>query len=438
MAAHASSSGAGNGLIARFGVPGLAGILLMIAAVIAFVMANSPAADALTSLLAVEARVGIGPLKIEKAVLLWVNDGLMAVFFLLVGLEVKRELLEGALSTPRRAALPVFAALGGLIVPAVIYTLVNMGAGGDPAGWAVPAATDIAFALGVLALLGNRVPVELKVFLTAVAVVDDLGAIVIIAAFFTDGVTIIPVVVAAGVLFALFIVNRAGIRHPVPYVVLGIALWVAVLKTGVHATIAGVLLAAFIPARRKWPTDEFVDRLKEVLAGGDLESRTLAPDNALHRVRQLCNNAESPMLQWEHALQPWVLFGIMPIFALANAGVSLNGVSEGLGPVGLGVLLGLFIGKPVGITLGAWLGVRFGPCEMPANLNWSMLHGAAWLGGIGFTMSLFIVGLALEGDSATSARIGLLAASVAAGIVGTIMILRATRSANPRPGTAPS
>ena len=254
----------------------------------------------------------------------------MAVFFLLVGLEVKREVLEGALSTRRRAALPLFAALGGIVVPAGIYLLIVATAGANTDGWAIPAATDIAFALGILALLGDRVPVELKVFLTAVAVVDDLGAIAIIAAFFTEKILVAAALVALGALVALFVVNRLKIRSSAPYIVLGTVLWFAVLKMGVHATLAGVMLAAFIPASRKIAIDAFASKAMNLLNRPDQESDDeLAPDTAMHEVRELCDAAESPLLKWEHGLQPYVLFGVMPIFAFANAGVSLSGSAVG-------------------------------------------------------------------------------------------------------------
>ena len=363
---------------------------------------------------------------LSKPLILWVNDFLMAVFFLLVGLEIKREVLEGALSTPRKAALPLFAALGGIAFPALIYTLINLGEGGEVRGWPIPAATDIAFVLGILALFGKRVPVELKVFLTAVAVVDDLGAVLIIAAFLTDTVALTALLVAAGVMVLLTAVNRSGVRHPLPYVILGLVLWVAFLKSGVHATIAGVLLAVTIPARTLVPIGAFALYANDVLEKVDSESPdAIAPDTAVHRVRHLCDEVEAPMLRWEHGLQPYVLFAIVPVFALANAGVSIGGSGDGLGPIGWGVAAGLLFGKPIGITLGAWIGVKLRACELPAAISWRQVWAVSWFGGIGFTMSLFISNLALSDESAVPAKLGLLLGSVLAGIAGSVLLLRA-------------
>jgi NhaA family Na+:H+ antiporter len=309
-------------------------------------------------------------------------------------------LLEGTLSTFRQAALPVFAAIGGMAMPALIYSSVNAGhPDGDMRGWAIPSATDIAFALGILALLGKRVPLCMKVFLTAVAVVDDLGAILIIAAFFTDAISLQALGVAAVAMAGLALLNRGGVRNTPAYLALGAVLWLAVLKSGVHATVAGVLLALFIPAR----------------AGGT-------------------GAATPPLERWEHALQPWVLFGIMPIFALANAGVVIAGehTVSLTSPVSLGVALGLLLGNPIGITLMSWLAVRVGLSDLPEGMTWARLHAVSWLAGIGFTMSLFIAGLAVDGAALASAKLSLLVASGCAGLVGTGLLLWTLRE----PGAA--
>ena len=413
-------------LLSALGPSGLAGLMLVAAAVAAFAWANSPWTGSYTALWSTPITVGAGALTLSKPLLLWINDGLMAVFFLLVGLEIKREMLEGALSTRRMAALPLFAALGGILVPAAVYVAVNL-PGGDLTGWAVPAATDIAFALGILALLGKRVPIELKVFLTAVAVVDDLGAILIIALFFTQTLAVPALLLAGAAMAVLVVLNRTGVRRPAPYVLLGLLLWVAILKSGVHATVAGVLLAAVIPAGRRTALASFSTRAREVLERGDREDGDgIAPDTALHRVRALCDEVEPPLVRWEHALAPYVLFGIMPLFALANAGVPVTGADSGsLGPVGWGVALGLLLGKPTGIVLGAWLGVKANLCETPAALSWQQIRAAGWLGGIGFTMSLFIAGLAMAGPAAISAKLGLLLGSLGAAAVGSALLLRA-------------
>lgn len=429
-ASLAGNDGGGGGILAalvRMGPSAQGGLLLVLMATIAFVWANSPWAGAYEALWATELTVDIGGAGLHKPLILWVNDGLMAVFFLLVGLEIKRELLEGTLSSPRKAALPLFAALGGMALPALIYFVINLGEGGATQGWAIPAATDIAFALGILALLGSRVPVTLKVFLTAVAVVDDLGAVLIIAVFLTESIKGAALGVAAGALVLLVVLNRMRVAKPLPYIVMGLVLWVAVLKSGVHATVAGVLLAMCIPASRELSPGALAGRLRELLKTKDHEdSDELAPDTVIHRVRHLCDSVESPLLRWEHALQPWVAFAVMPIFALANAGVSLasSGGATLFDPVPLGVALGLLLGKPIGITLFSWLAVRLGVSSLPAYVNWPRLHAAAWLGGIGFTMSLFIAGLALDGPALNAAKIGLLVGSLVAGVVGSVMLVR--------------
>ncbi|MEM0968170.1 MAG: Na+/H+ antiporter NhaA, partial [Verrucomicrobiota bacterium] len=338
------------------------GVLLMLSMLAALVVANS-GVRWYGLLLEVPGVVGIGKATIEKPLLLWINDGLMAVFFLLVGLELKREVLFGELSERRKVILPLCAAVGGIAIPALIYSLINWG---DPVamnGWAIPAATDIAFALGILAILGSRVPVAIKILLTSVAVIDDLAAILIIALFYTDQLSMASLLAAVILLVGLFLLNRRGVVSTTPYVLLGIALWVAVLKSGVHATLAGVAMAAFIPAGQY---------------GKD-------PKGMAYRM--------------EHGLHPWVLFGVLPIFAFANAGVPLIGLSPSalIQPVPLGIALGLFLGKQVGIFGASWLAVRSGIAHLPEGVKWGQIYGLSALCGIGFTMSLFIGSLAFEG-----------------------------------------
>ncbi len=413
--------------IKSLGISAIAGVLLVIAAVIAFTWANSPFAESYHAIWTNLFTIGIGEFALSKPIILWINDALMAVFFLLVGLEIKREVISGALSDRRKAMLPILAAVGGIVVPALIYSGVNFG--GEQSGWAIPAATDIAFALGILALLGKRVPVELKIFLTAVAVVDDLGAILIIAAFFTESISWGAIGVAAGAMVLLTGLNRSDVQKPIPYLIVGAILWVAVLKSGIHATVAGVLLAMAIPAGQRLTPDAFLIRLRGLVPKDDDEGTgNIAPESYVHNVREICDDVESPMLRWEHALTPYVLLGIMPIFAFANAGVSVVGSSTGLGPVGFGVMFGLLLGKPIGIMLGAFIGVKLGLCDLPKSLSWGHLHGAAWLGGIGFTMSLFIANLSLTGDAASAAKLGLLIGSVIAGVIGAIVLVRVTRT----------
>lgn len=366
------------------------GLLLFSCAVIALVWANSPFAGAYDALLHTYITVGIGEWELHESVLHWVNDGLMAVFFLLVGLEIKRELLTGELASPRRAALPIVAAVGGMLVPAGLYYAVNAGGAGAP-GWGIPMATDIAFALAVVMALGRRVPLALKVFLTAIAIVDDLGAVLVIALFYTSEVSPQALMVAGSALFALFVVNRAGFRSFLPYGLLGLVLWVAVLKSGVHATVAGVLLAFTIPARPD-----------------------LVPDGI-----------DSPLEKVEHALAPWVNYLIMPIFALANAGVTFaGGGSAGGSAISLGIVLGLVLGKPIGITLFSWLAVRSRIADLPFGASWLQIVGIGALCGIGFTMSLFIAGLAFDDAGLlNAAKMGILGASVVATIGGTLLLL---------------
>jgi NhaA family Na+:H+ antiporter len=367
------------------------GALLMAAAAIALVAANSPLDGLYGALLDLPVGARLGSLALQKPLLLWINDGLMAIFFLLVGLEIKRELIEGELSTRAQAALPCLAALGGMAVPALIYAAVNRN---DPValhGWAIPAATDIAFALGVLALLGTRVPASLKVFLVALAIIDDLGAIAIIAVFYSGALSLWSLGLAGGVMVCLLALNRAGVRRQAPYMLLGIALWLFVLKSGVHATLAGVVVALAIPAR-------------EDAAG------------------------QSPLRELEHLLHPWVAHLVMPAFAFANAGVSFSGIAAAdlFAGVPLGIALGLFLGKQLGAFGAAWLAIRAGWARMPDGADWPMLYGTCMLAGIGFTMSLFIGTLAFELASyAAPVRLGVLAGSALSGIAG-YLVLRMT------------
>jgi len=365
------------------------GLLLMGAAVLAMVVANSPLADLYASFLQLPVEARVGALGIAKPMILWINDGLMAVFFLLVGLELKREVLEGHLSNLRDATLPVFAAIGGMAAPAAIYTWLNWGDAEAMKGWAIPSATDIAFALGVLLLLGDRVPAALKAFLLSVAIVDDIGAIIIIAAYYTYELSVTALTVAGGLLALLVILNRAGVMRRAAYVLVGVALWFALLKSGVHATLAGVLLALFIPLRP-------------------------AGDGPAER---------SPLHEFEQALHPWVAFGVLPLFAFANAGIPLTGITveRVLHPVSLGIIAGLFIGKQAGIVGLSWLAVRCGVASLPRDVSWGLLYGASLLCGIGFTMSLFVASLAFEqggGAYLGLERIGILAGSLVAGLAG--------------------
>jgi Na+:H+ antiporter, NhaA family len=362
------------------------GLILMGVAALALIIANSPFSAIYFDTL----HAPLGGLDL----LHWINDGLMAVFFLMVGLEIKREVVDGELSTWPRRMLPGVAAAGGMLVPAVVYLIVQRGDPGTIHGWAIPAATDIAFALGILALLGRRVPVSLKVFLTALAIIDDLGAVLIIAFFYTSGLVLWALASAGLALLVLIVMNRLKVAALFPYLLVGAALWWFTLQSGVHATLAGVALALTIPLQRS----------------------PAAPDDR-----------QSPLHRLEHFIQPWVAFAIVPIFGFANAGVSLAGVSPSalMAPVPLGVAAGLFLGKQVGVFGSVWLLVRMGLTDLPAHASWRQVYGVAVLCGIGFTMSLFIGLLAFDTPALQNAtKLGVLTGSIASALVGWL-ILRA-------------
>jgi NhaA family Na+:H+ antiporter len=408
------------------------GVLLLMCTVTALVWANSPWGDVYTRVWQTPLSVGIGGWELSKPVLLWINDGLMAVFFFLVGLEIKREILAGELSQPRQAVLPIVAAVGGMVVPAVLFTAVN-GGGPGASGWGVPMATDIAFAFGVLTLLGRRIPIQLKIFLISVAIVDDLGAVLVIAFFYTPQISLSSLGVGAVILLALIAANWSGIRHPFIYALLGFGgLWLAFLISGVHATIAGVVAAMAIPARPRIGKREFMEKSRILLT--EFETRGQDRDDILANKEQAevaealelaSDLAQTPLQRMEHALQPWVLIGIMPLFALANAGIVMPGDwSFALAhPVALGVILGLVLGKQIGITLFSWMAVRSGLAELPRRVGWRQLYGVGWLAGIGFTMSLFIANLAFHDPELLGlAKIGILAASLISGLIGWILL----------------
>jgi NhaA family Na+:H+ antiporter len=367
------------------------GLLLFACALVAVVWANSGFSDSYQALFGTYVTVGFGEWALSKPLLLWINDGLMAVFFFVVGLEIKRELLDGELASPRRAALPMLAAAGGMLVPAGLYVALNAGGPGEP-GWGIPMATDIAFALAVLIALGPRVPVALRIFLTAIAIADDLGAVLVIALFYTSEVSVQALMVGGGALAALAVLNWAGFRSFVLYGALGAVLWLAVLMSGVHATVAGVLLAMTIPAR--------------------------TPDVD-----------PSPLERAEHGLHGWVAYAILPVFALANAGVALGGGTGGASSaVAPGIVLGLVLGKPVGIVLFSWIAVRIRAADLPAGVSWTQVTGVGALCGIGFTMSLFIAGLAFPDPALLrDAKLGILGASLVAGVGGAGLLLAASR-----------
>ncbi len=367
------------------------GLLLIAAMIVALFLENSPLSVLYDQLLELPVGVRVGVLSIDKPLLLWINDGLMAIFFLLVGVELKREMREGQLADLSQITLPGIAAIGGIAVPALIYMWLNRGNAVALNGWAIPTATDIAFALAILSLLGNRVPLSLKLLLMTVAIMDDLGAIIIIAVFYSTDISLLSLILAAVMLVILFGLNRSGVTQIAPYVLVGIILWVFVLQSGVHATLAGVAVAFAIPTGAK------------------------------------NKEAPSPLRHLEHSLHPWVAFGIMPLFAFANAGVSLKGISLPilLQPVPLGIILGLFIGKQLGVFGFIWLGVKLRITRLPDDLGWFELYGMAILGGIGFTMSLFIASLAFEHDAVdyiVADRLGILLGSLLSAVLGYIVL----------------
>jgi NhaA family Na+:H+ antiporter len=421
-----------------FQIEASGGILLLACTALALLWANSPWGEGYDRFWHTYVTVGFGEHALQLSLAHLVNDGLMAIFFFVVGLEIKRELLVGELASPRRAAVPIVAAVGGLAVPAIIYALCNLG-GDGMSGWAIPTATDIAFAVGVLALLGDRVPLSLKVFVTAAAIVDDLAAVVVIALFYTEGISILALSVAGGFLLVAVCANLAGIRSALVYALIGVAMWLMLLQSGVHATVGGVLLAFTIPSRRIVHGRQFTAFAEHVIGifrGGGSEADDVAPDPrsqaAVRGLEVACRGVLTPLDRLERDLHPWVAYAIMPIFALANAGVALRaGIGDAIGSgVGLGVILGLVLGKPLGIFLATAAAVRFGLGDLPAGTNWRQIAAGGCLAGIGFTMSLFIANLAFGegGEMLYAAKVGILAASLVSGVVG-MLLLRAASSA---------
>ncbi len=410
------------------------GIILLGMTILALLIANSPLAEAYFTLL--ETKVGIvaGPFELKESVLHWVNDGLMAIFFFVVGLEIKREVLVGELANLRAATLPIIAAVGGVLAPALIFVALNAG-GLGARGWGVPMATDIAFALGCMALLGSRIPFTLKIFLTAVAIVDDLIAVLVIAIFYSGGLNLVALGVGLAVLLALFGMNIFGIRTPIIYAALGVVVWLAFLESGVHATIAGVLVALTIPARNRIDAPTFLARARTILdtfERRDPEATPMVIDeqqqSAVIELEEACEQVQAPLQKMEHTLHGWVSLLIMPLFALANAGVPLAGSQLGGDslPVVLGIVLGLGIGKPLGLTSAAWLAVRLGLADLPRGVSWAQMLGAGVLAGIGFTMSLFIASLAfVKPEVLATAKLSILIASVLAGAAGMLLFMRA-------------
>lgn len=417
------------------------GIMLLVAAGVALIWANSPWGESYDALWSkTDLTIGLSEHNLTLSLGTWVNDLLMALFFLLVGLEVKREILVGELATLRKASLPIIAAVGGMVVPGALYAVTNLGSG-TMSGWGIPVATDIAFALGVLALFGSRIPVGLKVFLASLAIADDIGALLVIALFYTEHLHTNALLISAGLVGLLMVMNRLGVMAPGVYLIVGGFLWFFVHESGVHATIAGVLVALTIPGRSRVDVRTFLDHSRRSL--DSFEATLNAPERshimtdsrlvgAVHSVVHACQQVETPLQRLEHALHPWVAFLIVPVFALANAGISidleeLRGMNRS---IVVGVVLGLVVGKPVGITVMCKLAVRMGLAHLPNGVTWTHMLGVSFLAGIGFTMSLFITYLAFaEPHHVASAKLGVLVASFLAAIGGGILIMRAQRAA---------
>lgn len=407
----------------------------MTATLVAIFIANSPLAHAYHELLEARLTVSLGPFVLNYPVHHWINDGLMSVFFFMVGLEIKRELLVGELSSIRKATLPAIAALGGMVVPALAYASLNHDSP-TSGGWGIPMATDIAFALGALAILGNKVPIGAKVFLTALAIVDDIGAVVVIAIFYTSDMNLTALGIGLAVWAMALAFNKMHVRHPFPYILVGTVMWIAFLESGVHATIAALLMAFAIPARTRIDGAALIERVHTLTAdleriGAPTGTQMNSPDQerAITEIASTLEHATAPLQRIERDLHEPVIFLVLPAFALANAGVTLHGdvMTALTSSAALGIIFGLFVGKQVGITLATWLAVKLRVADLPSGVGWRHIHGVNVLGGIGFTMSLFIAGLAFaEPAHMEEAKIGILVGSLISGVVGSIYLSRMT------------
>ena len=414
--------------------------ILLVCAIIALIWANSSYAPLYHQIWETVLSITLGKETFSLSLHQWVNEGLMMSFFLLVGLEIKEQILVGELSSLRQALFPVSAALGGMIFPALIFTLFNAGTDGI-SGWGIPMSTDIAFALGILALLGKGIPTSLKVFLAALAIADDLGAIVIIAIFYTEQIVVSGLVIAFGFWLILFIISRLGIYNPIIYFILAVGVWFGFATSGIHATIGGVLVALIIPARSLIDPNRFIEIVYEKLPhleNGTQEKRGMLSEHqkteALIAIEEAVRDVEPPLVQVEHSLQPWVTFIVMPMFALSNAGVTITGniIETITHPVSLGVIFGLILGKQIGITLFSYLMVRLGISNLPEGVTWRHIHGVSALAGIGFTVSLFVTELAYTNNHhlADNAKVGILIASFIAGSIG-FYLLKGLKPATP-------
>jgi NhaA family Na+:H+ antiporter len=416
------------------------GLVLLGTTALALALANSPLRDLYHHFWEIELTIGAEEFGLTRTLHHWINEGLMAIFFFVVGLEIKREFIGGELAGARKAALPIAAALGGMLVPAMLFALINPE---PPArdGWGIPMATDIAFALGILALLGNRIPRSLAIFLTALAIVDDLGAVVVIALFYTGDISLSAAGFAAFFFAMLIAGNRLDVQHPNFYALIGLLLWIALLQSGLHASIAGVLIGTTIPVRPRHHGNDFIGMAEQLLDRLRLFRPVPGPFHddeklgTLLALEHACHDSMSPLQRMEHEMNPWVIYGVMPIFALANAGISLDTghlLDTFTSPVAIGVAVGLLIGKPLGIFTFSWLAVRLRLCDLPSGCHWTDILGLGLLGGIGFTMSMFISNLAYPlPELIIDAKVGIFSASLLAGLLGYAVLRHHTRHPHP-------
>lgn len=406
-----------------FRIESASGFLLLACTAVALLLANSPWAAPFAEFWQTRIRFGVGNFELNKPLLLWINDGLMTVFFFVIGLEIKRELVAGELRDLRKAALPIVAALGGMLAPAGIYLLFQSGQPGQ-SGWGIPVATDIAFVAGFLALLGSRVPASLKIMLLSLAIADDIGAILVIAFVYSNDISVAALGFATAGFGVTYLFNRIGVRRVSIYLMLGAGIWLALLKSGVHPTVGGVVLGFLTPTRAWVGRRGLLKVLAEGLQrlGSSCEEREKHRHQGLIQLAATVREGISPLERLEIGLHPWVSFLIMPLFALANAGVRIEAASLG-GPVAFAVSAGLVLGKPIGIVLFSWIATKLGLARLPSEVNWKTMLGAGCLAGIGFTMSIFIAGLAVKADLLDEAKIGTLAGSTISAILGCILLL---------------
>jgi len=413
----------------------LSGLILIICTLLALLLTNLFLFEDYNSFWATTLTVKFGEFGLSKYLSLWINDGLMAIFFFVIGLEIKREIIVGELNSLRKASLPIIAALGGMILPAMIYIIFNINNPESIAGWGIPMATDIAFTLGILALMGKRAPFPLKVFITGLAIIDDIGAVIVIAVFYSSNIDWSILTIAFIIFLILVLFNRLNVHNPLVYFLFGIALWFIILQSGIHATVAGVLLALTVPARNKIDADQFILEnhrlIEEFQESGKCGSGVLLnqrQQNAIKALETACQRVEAPLQRYERLLHYWVAFTIIPVFILANAGVLLGDIPPSIHPIELGIFFGLVLGKPLGITFTTWLAVKSGITSLPQGLTWTHIIGVSMLAGIGFTMALFIGNLAITDPALLSMqKFSILIASVVSCVLG-IIVLRMTES----------